>query len=121
MPRRPVQLTGFYLDRQEVSNDDFSKFVAATGYATEAESFGNSFVADFYLSDEVKAGITQAVSGAPWWLPVERADWRHPEGPGSDIEKRGDHPVVHVSWNDAVQYCKWAGTMFISEAFINCK
>merc|ERR1719402_309885 len=107
MPSRSVQLAPFYLDAREVSNDDFGKFVLSTGYVTEAETFGNSFVADFYLSEAVKAEIKQAVADAPWWLPVDGADWRHPEGAGSDIGSRGDHPVVHVSWNDAVKYCNW--------------
>ena len=55
-----------------------------------------------------KEEIKQAVADAPWWLPVDGADWRHPEGPDSDIKSRGDHPVVHVSWNDAVAFCEWA-------------
>ena len=80
MPSRSVQLAPFYLDAREVSNDDFGKFVLSTGYVTEAETFGNSFVADFYLSEAVKAEIKQAVADAPWWLPVDGADWRHPEG-----------------------------------------
>jgi formylglycine-generating enzyme len=59
---------------------------------------------------------TQAVVGAPWWRKVEGADWRHPEGPGSSIEERRDHPVVHVSWTDARAYCGWAGARLPSEA-----
>jgi len=116
MPSREVKLKSFYLDVQEVSNNDFAKFVESKKYITEAETFGNSFVADFYLSDAVKAGISQAVADAPWWLPVSGANWRHPEGEGSDIIARGDHPVVHVSWNDAVKYCKWAGKRLPTEA-----
>ena len=80
MPSREVKLKSFYLDVQEVSNNDFAKFVESKKYITEAETFGNSFVADFYLSDAVKAGISQAVADAPWWLPVSGANWRHPEG-----------------------------------------
>jgi len=116
MPRRPVRLSSFYLDTREVSNQEFSRFVQDTGHVTEAETFGNSFVADFYLSEKEKSGISQAVAGAPWWLPVEGADWRHPEGSSSDLAEKNDHPVVHVSWNDAVSYCSWAGKRLPTEA-----
>jgi len=96
MPARKVSLPAFKLDVHEVSNNEFSLFVADTGYVTEAEKFGNSFVPEFFLSEKLKEEIKQAVADAPWWLPVDGADWRHPEGPDSDIKTRGDHPVVHV-------------------------
>jgi len=115
-PAKVVELQSFFLDVHEVSNAEFSLFVEETGYKTEAETFGNSFVADYYVSEEVKATITQAVAAAPWWLPVEGANWRHPEGPGSNLEGRRDHPVVHVSWNDAQVFCRWAGKRLPSEA-----
>ncbi len=117
-PRRRVKLDPFYIDKHEVSNAEFARFVAATGHKTEAEVFGDSFVMELYLSDETKATITQAVQAAPWWLPVKGADWRHPEGPDSDVKDsdRLDHPALHVSWNDAVAYCKWAGKRLPTEA-----
>ena len=82
---------------------------AATGHKTEAQTFGDSFVMDKYLSEETLSQIDKAVKAAPWWLPVKGADWQHPEGPDSNIDHRSDHPVLHVSWNDAVAFCKWAG------------
>ncbi|XP_048872781.1 formylglycine-generating enzyme isoform X1 [Brienomyrus brachyistius] len=115
-PQRRVHLDGFYMDVFEVSNLEFQKFVNTTGYVTEAEKFGDSFVFEGLLSEAVKNQISQAVAAAPWWLPVQGADWRHPEGPDSDIVGRLDHPVLHVSWNDAVAYCAWKGKRLPTEA-----
>ncbi|XP_076469199.1 formylglycine-generating enzyme-like [Babylonia areolata] len=115
-PARKVKVDPFYMDVHEVSNAEFELFVNQTGYKTEAESFGNSFVMENYLNEEVKAEITQMVAAAPWWLPVEGAYWRQPEGKGSNLKHRMDHPVLHVSWNDAVAYCQWAGKRLPTEA-----
>uniref|UniRef100_T1JI42 Sulfatase-modifying factor enzyme-like domain-containing protein n=1 Tax=Strigamia maritima TaxID=126957 RepID=T1JI42_STRMM len=115
-PARTVYLKPFYLDKYEVSNEKFAQFVNATGYVTEAEKFGDSFVLTILLSDEIKMTLTQAVAAAPWWVPVKQADWRHPEGPGTSISTRMDHPVIHVSWNDAIAYCKWRGKRLPTEA-----
>lgn len=115
-PARRVRVSDFYMDVHEVSNSEFERFVKATGHKTEAETFGDSFVLDSAISEETKRGITQAVAAAPWWLPVKGANWRHPEGPDSSIHRRMDHPVVHVSWNDAVAYCQWAGKRLPTEA-----
>lgn len=115
-PARKVQVSPFYVDKFEVTNAEFQQFVADTGYVTEAEKFGVSFVLEHLLSSEVKSTITQAVANAPWWLPVENATWNHPEGPGSTIVDRPDHPVVHVTWNDASEYCKWKGNRLPTEA-----
>ncbi|XP_074054785.1 formylglycine-generating enzyme [Macrotis lagotis] len=115
-PARRVRINSFYMDLYEVSNAEFEKFVNSTGYVTEAEKFGDSFVFDSMLSDQVKSDIHQAVAAAPWWLPVKGANWRHPEGPDSTILHRLDHPVLHVSWNDAVAYCTWAGKRLPTEA-----
>ncbi|KAK3803123.1 hypothetical protein RRG08_028042 [Elysia crispata] len=116
MPSRRVTVDSFYMDEYEVSNAEFKRFVDEKKYKTEAEKFGNSFVMDLYVSEETKSKITQMVAAAPWWLPVDGADWRHPEGPDSDLRDRMDHPVLHVSWNDANHFCKWAGKRLPTEA-----
>ncbi|KAL0276942.1 UNVERIFIED_CONTAM: hypothetical protein PYX00_004398 [Menopon gallinae] len=115
-PKRSVTMKGFFLDKYEVSNAEFEKFVESTKYVTEAEKFGDSFVFENLLSDSVRETVTQAVARAPWWLPVKGADWRHPEGFDSSIDDRMDHPVIHVSWNDAKAFCAWAGKRLPTEA-----
>ncbi|KAL1129394.1 hypothetical protein AAG570_013921 [Ranatra chinensis] len=115
-PERQVTVDPFYLDLYEVSNSDFLEFASSTGYVSEAERFGDSFVFETLISNETKEGITQAVAAAPWWLPVKEANWKHPEGPDSNINDRLDHPVVHVSWNDASAFCNWAGRRLPTEA-----
>lgn len=101
-----------WVDMFEVTNDQFRAFVEETNFVTEAERFGWSFVHELQLDPEVARGVTRAVAGSEWWLPVEGATWRHPEGPRSDVfgaTGRGRHPVVHVSQRDAAAYCSWAG------------
>ncbi|MEE6501956.1 hypothetical protein FKM82_004369 [Ascaphus truei] len=115
-PSRTVHLDAFYMDQYEVSNSDFVKFVTSTGHVTEAEKFGDSYVFEGLISEVVKSSIHQAVAAAPWWLPVKGADWRHPEGLDSDISDRMDHPVLHVSWNDASAFCAWAGKRLPTES-----
>ncbi|XP_053285182.1 formylglycine-generating enzyme [Pleuronectes platessa] len=115
-PPRRVNLDSFYMEIQEVTSRQFESFVGATGYVTEAEKFGDSFVFEGVLSETLKNQITQAVAAAPWWLPVKGASWRHPEGPDSNITDRLDHPVLHVSWADACAYCSWANRRLPTEA-----
>ena len=107
-PVRRVRLDSFHVDACAVSNADFERFAEATGHVTDAERFGWSFVFGGLLPDDFPP--TRGVAHAPWWRQVEGADWRHPEGQGSDLEDRMDHPVVHVSWNDAQAYCAGRGS-----------
>jgi formylglycine-generating enzyme required for sulfatase activity len=116
-PVRSVQLSSYLLDATAVTNRQFGAFVKATGYVTEAEKFGWSFVFHLFVGAEQRRHVMDAsVPGAPWWLAVEGASWRAPEGPGSDVARRPQHPVVHVSWLDAYAYARWAGKRLPTEA-----
>lgn len=84
-PSRQVYLDDYFIDKYEVSNSDFKRFVEITGYETEAEKFGDSFVFQLFLSKTTRKTITHAVTSAPWWVPVKGASWKHPEGKDSDI------------------------------------
>jgi len=113
-PVREVSLSPFRIALHEVSNARFAEFVSATGYVTEAERYGWSFVFAGLLPRD--APPTHGVVQAPWWRLVYGADWRHPEGPRSTLSGRADHPVVHVSWNDAQAFCRWVGGRLPTEA-----
>jgi formylglycine-generating enzyme required for sulfatase activity len=117
-PVREVELSPFYLDATTVTNAQFAEFIEATGYQTEAERFGWSFVFHLLVPAKIlrKLGRSKRVEGLNWWVGVEGASWRKPEGPGSNIKKRMDHPVVHVSWHDAKHYAEWVGKRLPTEA-----
>ena len=91
-PVHEVELSPFRIEPFAVTNERFADFVDATGFVTEAQRFGWSFVFAGLLPDEFPD--TRSVASAPWWRQVYGADWSHPEGPHSNVEGRSDHPVV---------------------------
>lgn len=132
-PAHEVRVTGFWMDETEVTNAQFREFVEATGYVTTAEQKPDWEE----LKKQVRPGTpkppdSELVPGSMvfsppskptgtedfrrWWKYVPGACWKHPEGPGSSIEEKDDHPVVHVSWHDAAAYAKWAGKRLPTEA-----
>lgn len=116
-PVREVFLSAFHIDPKAVTNAQFASFVKATGHVTEAERFGWSYVFYGFIGTAGRSAVLPGrVAEAPWWRGVNGADWRHPEGPGSDVAARANHPVVHVSWSDAGAYATWAGKRLPSEA-----
>jgi formylglycine-generating enzyme len=124
-PEHLVYVDGFWMDKTEVTNAEFARFVEATGYETVAErppdprEFPDVPAADLKAGSIVFHPPTKAVAlddFQQWWAYVPGANWRHPEGPESDIEARRNHPAVHIAWNDAVAYAEWAGKRLPTEA-----
>jgi formylglycine-generating enzyme required for sulfatase activity len=125
-PRR-VQLSPFWMDATEVTNEDFEKFVQATGYVTVAERPIDPRSVPGVPPDQVPKEPCSTVFTPPseavplnnalrWWAMVKGASWRHPTGPDSSIRGLEKHPVVHMAWDDAAAYAKWAGKRLPTEA-----
>lgn len=116
-PVRKVTVSPFQMDACAVTNKEFAAFADAMGYRTDAERFGWSFVFWAHIPQERREEMVEdTVAAAPWWCKVRGASWRQPEGPGSNIASRALYPVVHVSWNDAAAYARWAGKSLPTEA-----
>lgn len=109
-PPVPVDVRGFTIDAHEVTNRQFARFVAETGYVTQAERPGGGA---FVFAPPAQPFV--APDPRFWWRYVRGANWRHPEGPGSDIAGRSNHPVVNVSYADALAYARWAGRSLPNE------
>lgn len=106
-PLRRRRIRSFRMDETAVTQGQFAAFVAATGYQTDAERLGDSFVFEAFLPPD--APPSRAVAEAPWWRVIPGANWRHVFGPDRPSRAAPDDPVVHVTWNDATAYAAWAG------------
>lgn len=132
-PKHEVKVHSFWMDVTEVTNREFQKFIEATGYKTIAErpidweamkqslppgtpKPPDSLLRPGSLVFQATATPVPLDNPARWWIWVIDANWQHPEGPGSSIEDRMDHPVVHIAWEDAAAYAAWAGKRLPTEA-----
>lgn len=116
-PRRRVWLDSYQLSVTTVTNSEFQRFVNATGYVTDAEKYGWSFVFEgLLLPGEKPELLDSEVSGAPWWKAIKGACWQKPFGDSRDQTSLADHPVVHISHNDAQAFCDWAQVRLPTEA-----
>ena len=125
LPVHLVEVDGFWMDRAPVTNAEFERFVTATGYVTVAErpldakDFPGVPKEMLMPGSAVFAPTSRPVpldNPLQWWRYTPGASWKHPEGPGSDLRGRADHPVVHIAFEDASAYAKWAGKRLPTEA-----
>ncbi len=124
-PAHEVAVDGFWIDRFTVTNAEFARFVRKTGYVTVAEQAPDP---EAYPGAKPELLVpASTVFRAPahrvdlsnhynWWTYVPGASWRHPQGPGTSVEKKPDHPVVHVAWDDVSAYATWIGKELPTEA-----
>ncbi|MGH1478657.1 MAG: formylglycine-generating enzyme family protein [Geminicoccales bacterium] len=112
-PRRKVALAGFSIDRYAVSVERFANFAETTGYKTEAERLGWSYVFRALIDDPEQTDVIGQASRTDWWLGVKGASWWDPNGNGE--RAKPEHPVTHISWHDATAFAEWAGGRLPSE------
>lgn len=124
-PIHRVFVDGFWMDTTEVTNEQFERFVRATGYVTVAERMPRAEDFPGALPENLTAGsivFSPPARAVPlndpfqWWTFAKAANWRHPVGPASDLKDRERHPVVHVAYEDAIAYVRWAGKRLPTEA-----
>lgn len=113
-PLRSKKIAAFAMDTTTVTNAQFQEFVTETGYLTEAERLGDSLVFQGLLPKGTPP--SRAIAQTPWWRIIAGANWRNPVGPDSAAMLEMDHPVTHVSWNDATAFAQWAGGRLPTEA-----
>jgi len=124
-PAHPVTVDGFWIDRYAITNREFARFVRKTGYTTVAERQPDAAqypgarpellvpASSVFIAPPHRVDLSNPYN---WWTYVPGADWRHPQGPGSSVRNRPDHPVVHVAWQDVRAYADWVGKQLPTEA-----
>ena len=133
-PKHTVKVDGFYMDETEVTNAQFSKFIEATNYITTAERpvdwdlikqqlppgtpkpHDSLLLPGSLLFKKTKESVPNLYDFSQWWRWTTGANWKQPEGKGSSINEKDNHPVVHLSFEDAMAYCNWAGRRLPTEA-----